>query len=129
MALPIKLIPGQALQEFTTSDRLDSRVLGLLRVEEDTGVSYTVQASDHGSVLLFTSSAPVTVVAPDTSSVAVGTYVDLVQMDGDVVVEAGGTATVDALDGVLGLPGLFGTGRLLKIGPTRWLLMTLPSGY
>jgi hypothetical protein len=130
MTLPIKLLPGVALQEFTATDRLDARVYGLFAVREVLGTTYTLQASDHGAYLRFTDAGLIDITAPDDTGAAipVGTVITIVQEDGDISITAGGTATVDAFNGQLHLAGQYSVGELLKIGANRWLFTTYAIG-
>jgi hypothetical protein len=131
MARPLKLIPGVALQEFTATDRLDFDLLPLDGVRREVGASYVVKADDHRTWIIFTSSTPVIVTAPADSqeNVPIGTVVNLVRGDGDVEIQPSGGAVIRALFDITYLPGPWGTGKLVKIGPDEWLFITFILTY
>jgi hypothetical protein len=93
-------------------------------IKEEAGTSYTIQASDVGKLIVFTSQDPVTVTVPWDLGFTVGQRVDIFQRLNGQITFAGGMGPMPSdMVFVLGTPGnktrtIFSAATLVYLGST-----------
>lgn len=90
---------------------------------QQSGTTYTIDATDCGKTVVVTNSSAITVTAPD--SIVAGCRVAVVQGGtGQITIAAGGTATVNGLAGALKTAGQYGGVSLANVGatPADWFV-------
>lgn len=130
MTTPIYGIPeltlGQIDQFATANEAIRQLELydTLVRINAQTGTSYTLVLADRGKLVTMTNSSENTVTVPPNSSVAypVGTTIYLTQLGtGQTTVAAGVGVTINTTETLLSR-GQYAMMALIKVGTNAWLL-------
>lgn len=130
MTTPIYGIPeltlGQIDQFATANEAIRQLELydTLVRINAQTGTSYTLVLADRGKLVTMTNSSENTVTVPPNSSVAypVGTVIYLSQLDaGQTTVAAGAGVTINTTETLLSR-GQYAMMALINVGTNAWLL-------
>ena len=94
-------------------------------VSIQTGTAYTLALADADSVIRLTSTDPITITAPNNTSVAIpiGAFVEIHQANTGIASFTGESGVaVDARDGLLSTAGQFAVVGLRKVATNKWVL-------
>ena len=120
---------GATIKHVFVSEALNAFEAGLnetIPLNNQTGTTYTLVASDAGDLVTLTNAAAITLTVPLNSSVAFanGTQITISQNGTGKVTVAGAVGvTVNAADGYLSLRTQYSAGTLIKIATNSWILI------
>jgi hypothetical protein len=120
---------GATVKHVFVSEALNAFEAGLnetIPLNNQTGTTYTLVASDAGDLVTLTNAAAITVTVPTNASVAFanGTQITLSQNGAGKVTVAGAVGvTVNAADGYLSLRTQYSAGTLIKMATNSWILI------
>lgn len=95
-------------------------------INEQTGTSYTLAASDSGKIVEMNNAAANTLTVPASSTVnfRIGTRIDISQIGaGQTTIAAAGGVTIRSKDSNLKIGGQYAGGSLYKRGSDEWVLV------
>jgi hypothetical protein len=120
---------GATVKHVFVSEALNAFEAGLnetIPLNNQTGTTYTLVASDAGDLVTLTNAAAITLTVPTNASVAFanGTQITLSQNGAGKVTVVGDTGvTVNAADGYLSLRTQYSAGTLIKMATNSWILI------
>ena len=120
---------GATIKHVFVSEALNAFEAGLnetIPLNNQTGTTYTLVASDAGDLVTLTNAAAITLTVPLNSSVAFanGTQVTIAQTGaGEVTVAGAGGVTINSADGDLKLRTQGSAATLIKTGTNSWILI------
>jgi hypothetical protein len=120
---------GAAVKHVFVSEALNAFEAGLnetIPLNNQTGTTYTLVASDAGDLVTLTNAAAITLTVPLNSSVAfaTGTQVTITQSGaGEVTVAGAVGVTINSADGDLKLRTQWSAATLIKTGTNSWILI------
>ena len=120
---------GAAVKHVLTSSDLNAFEAGLnetIPLNNQTGTTYIVAASDAGDLVTLTNSSAIAVTVPANATIpfAIGTQITIAQGGvGKVTVAGAVGVTVNAADGYLSLRTQWSTGTLIKVDTNSWILI------
>ena len=120
---------GAAVKHVLTSSDLNAFEAGLnetIPLNNQTGTTYIVAATDAGDLITLTNSSPITVTVPTNATIpfAIGTQITLANGGAGQVTVAGAVGvTINAADGYLKLRTQWSTGTLVKVATNGWILI------
>ena len=120
---------GAAVKHVFVSEALNAFEAGLnetIPLNNQTGTTYTLVASDAGDLVTLTNAAAITLTVPLNSSVAFanGTQVTIAQTGaGEVTVAGAVGVTINSADGDLKLRTQWSAATLIKTGTNSWILI------
>jgi len=120
---------GATIKHVFVSEALNAFEAGLnetIPLNNQTGTTYTLVASDAGDLVTLTNAAAITLTVPLNSSVAFanGTQVTIAQTGaGEVTVAGAVGVTINSADGDLKLRTQWSAATLIKTGTNSWILI------
>ena len=120
---------GATVKHVFVSEALNAFESGLnetIPLNNQTGTTYTLVASDAGDLVTLTNASPITLTIPLNSSVAfaTGTQITITQSGSGKVTVAGAVGvTVNSADGFLSLRSQWSAGTLIKTATNSWILI------
>jgi hypothetical protein len=120
---------GAAVKHVFVSEALNAFEAGLnetIPLNNQTGTTYTLVASDAGDLVTLTNSSAITVTVPTNATIpfATGTQVTIAQTGSGQVTVAGAVGvTVFASDSATKLRTQYSAGTLIKIATNSWILI------
>jgi hypothetical protein len=126
---PIIHTAGAKVKHVFVSEALNAFESGLnetIPLNNQTGTSYTLVASDAGDLVTLTNAAAITLTIPTNATVAfaTGTQITISQNGvGKVTVAGAVGVTVNSADGFLSLRNQYSAGTLIKTNTNNWILI------
>jgi hypothetical protein len=120
---------GATVKHVFVSEALNAFEAGLnetIPLNNQTGTTYTLAASDAGDLVTLTNAAAITLTVPTNASVpfAIGTQITLTQSGAGKVTVAGAVGvTVNSADGYLSLRTQWSSATIIKTATNSWILI------
>lgn len=116
----VKLL--QPLSDLPAHDDTKSNVIRSINWQA--GAAYTIELTDAGNIIAFTSASAVSVSIPLNSSIAFpsGTQIDLIQIGAGKVTFGGSGITINSIAGYKSLAAPHAWCSLLKVATNTWQL-------
>jgi len=120
---------GATVKHVFVSEALNAFESGLnetIPLNNQTGTTYTLAASDAGDLITLTNASPIALTIPTNATVAfaIGTQITIAQSGvGKVTVAGAVGVTVNSADGYLSLRNQYSAGTLIKTNTNNWILI------
>ena len=120
---------GATVKHVFVSEALNAFESGLnetIPLNNQTGTTYTLAASDAGDLVTLTNASPIALTIPTNATVAfaIGTQITIAQSGvGKVTVAGAVGVTVNSADGYLSLRNQYSAGTLIKTNTNNWILI------